>query len=83
MGGLDDDRGRHLAFAHPRQHAHAVEVGHDEIENQQIDPGPVDGQHPRQRRLAALDAFRLVAESPHHGFEQAALDGIVICDQDG
>ena len=46
-----------LEVAHPRQHAHAVEIGHDEIENQQIDMGLVGGLHARQRGLAALDTY--------------------------
>ncbi len=83
MRGLDDHRNRDLEVAHPRQHAHAVEIGHDEIENQQIDMGLVGGLHARQRRLAALDAFRLIAETARHGFEKPALDGIVVGDQNG
>ena len=37
----------------------------------------------RQRRLAALGDDRLVAEAAHHRLEKAALDGIVVDDENG
>ena len=83
MRGLHDDRRVDLAVAHALQHAHAVEIGHDEIEDQQIDAGLVGGLQARQSRLAAVDRLRLIAETPHHDFEQAALDGIIVGDQNG
>ena len=41
-----------LALAHAAEHAHAVEIGHDEIEDQEIDRGLARRLEPRQRRLA-------------------------------
>ena len=41
MRRLDDGGDRDVALAHPRQHAHAVEIGHDEIEDQEIDRRPI------------------------------------------
>ena len=81
MRGLHDDGRRDLLVAHARQHAHAVEIGHHEIENEKRDRGLVRLRQPRERLLSSLDCFRLIAESPHHGFEQAALNRIVVGDE--
>ncbi len=83
MRCLHDDRRVDLALAHALQHAHAVEIGHDEIEDQQIDAGLVGGLQARQSRLAAVDRLGLIAKSPHHDFQQAALNGIIVGDQNG
>ena len=78
MRGLDDGGHGDPALAHPREHAHAVEVGHDEIEHEEIDRRPVGRLQPRQRRLAGFGRLDLIAETAHHRLEQPALDGIVV-----
>ncbi len=81
MGGLHDDGNVEACLAHARQHAQAVEVGHHHVEHHAIDarrrrPGEqLDG------RIAALGQHGLVAEALDHGFEQPALDRIVVDDQ--
>ena len=52
-----------IPFAHASEHAHAVEIGHDEIENEQIDRRPVGASRRSQRRLAALDRFDVDSRS--------------------
>ena len=83
MCGLHDGRHRDLGVAHPGQHRHAVETGHDEVEDDEIDGRRVGRTQPRQRGLAAVDRFRVVAEPAHHGFQQTSLNGIVVDDKDG
>ena len=39
---------------------------------------PVGGLHARQARLARIGGLHIVAESARHGFEQSALNGIVV-----
>ena len=82
MRRLHDDRHCDAALAHPAEYAHAVEIGHDEIQNQDADRGLVRRVQPRHRRLAAVDRFHIVAEPAHHGIEQAPLDWIVVGNQD-
>ena len=65
------------------QHAHAVEVRHDEVEDHQVDRRLVPGLEPCQRPFAALDGFGGVAEPTHQRLQQTALDGVVVDDQDG
>jgi hypothetical protein len=75
---LDDCRDRDVALAHAREHAHAVEIGHHEVENEEIDRRPVDRLKTRQRAFARIHGFRIVTKPPRRRFEQSALDGIVI-----
>ena len=49
--GLHDRRNRDIALAHPRQHAHAVEIGHHEVEDDEIDRRSVAGLETRRARL--------------------------------
>ena len=78
MRRLDDRGDRDVALAHPREHPHAVEIGHDEIEDQEIDRRPVGRLEAGERRFARFHALRVVAKSSGHRLEKAALDGIVI-----
>jgi hypothetical protein len=64
--------------AHPRQHAHAVEIRHHEVENDKIDRRPVRSLETGQRSLARLRGFDVITESSGHRLKQPALDGIVI-----
>ena len=79
MRGLHDHRHGAAGLAHPRQHAEAVEIGHDEIEHHAVEALAAGQQ--RRGRFAALGDHRLVAELAHHVVEQAALNGIVIDDE--
>ena len=76
--GLRDRWNRDIALAHPRQHTHSVEIGHDEVEDDEIDRRTVAGLETRQRAFARLRGFDVIPESSSHRLEQAALDGIVI-----
>ena len=80
MRGLHDHRHVLAGLAHARQHAEAIEIGHDEIEHHAVEALAVRSAASRPASpLSAID--RLVAELPHHVVEQAALDGIVIDDE--
>ena len=79
MRGLHDHRNVDAGLAHPRQHAEAVEIGHDEIEHDAVEALAAGEQ--RRGLVAALGDHRLVAELAHHVVEQAALDRIVIDDE--
>ena len=78
MRRLHDDRRLQLLLAHFGEHAHAVEIGHDEIENEQRDRRRIRRLEAGQRELAAFDAFRLITEPTNHRLEEAPLHGIVI-----
>ena len=81
MGGLHDDRDVEAGFAHARQHAEAVEIGHHQVEHHAVD-GRLCG--PVSRRTAASPpsaSMAPVAEAADHGLEQAALDRIVVDDE--
>ncbi len=60
------------------EHAHAVEVGHHEVEDDAADPGAVLALEQPQRRFAAVGEHRLVAEAADHGVQEPALDRIVV-----
>ena len=79
MGGLHDDGNVEAGLAHARQHAEAVEVGHHQVEHHAIDALCPAKQG--QSRIAALGEEGLIAEALDHGFEQPALDGIVVDDE--
>ena len=76
--GLHDRGNRNVALAHAREHAHAVEIGHHQVENEEIDRRLFAGLKTRERRFARLEGFDLIAKSFGHRLEQAALNGIVI-----
>ena len=81
MRGLHDHRDADAEVAHAREHAVAVEIGHHQVEHDAVD-ARVGRGHGRDRRIAAVGDHHLVAEARRHAFEQAALHGIVIDDQD-
>ena len=81
-GRLNDGRRRKASRAHSSEHAHAVEIGHDEIENQEIYGVPVRVEKALNRRLAALERLRAIAEPLDEIDETAALDRIVVDDED-
>ena len=76
VGGLHDHRNGVAGLAQPRQHAEAIEIGHDQIEHDAIEALAAGQQG--GRRFAAVGNDRLVAELAHHVVEQAALNRIVI-----
>ena len=76
--GLHDHRRIDAALLEPAEQSHAVEVGHDEVENDAADSGAVLALEQAPRRLAALGEHRLVAEAADHGVQEPALDRIVV-----
>ena len=81
MRSLDDRGDRNFTLTHPRQHAHAVEIGHDEVEDQEIDRRPIARFETRERRFARFHSFGVVAKSSGHGLEQAPLNRIVVSNE--
>ena len=79
---LHDRRHRDLALAQALEHAHAVKIGHDKVENDEADRRTIGRLDPRQRRRARVYGFHVVAEPPRHRFQQAALNWIVVDDKD-
>ena len=80
--GLHDGGNGDVALAHAGEDGHAVEIGHHQIEYEEIDRRPVDRLQARQGRLSGVERLDLVAESPRHRLQQAALDGIVVDNED-
>ena len=80
--GLHDGGNRDVALAHAREHAHAVEIGHHQVENEEADRRPVGRLQARERRFARFERLDVVAEPPRHRLQQAALDGIVVDNED-
>ena len=78
--GLDDHRGVEAALAHLGEHAEPVEARHHEVEEHHV--GPLGAQE-RKAVRAVLGHLRREAESPHRGLGEAALDRIVVHDEDG
>ena len=72
MGGLHDDGDVEAGFADFRQHAHAVEAGHHEIEHHGVDDLCVRRGQRRDRGVAGVDDDGLIAASLHHVFDQTA-----------
>jgi hypothetical protein len=84
MSGLDDGWNDPILIAHPRQDRHPVEIGHDQIENQQIDRNRTRGRlEPLESLLATFSGFRPVTKAPDQGFKQPALNGVIINDEYG
>ena len=79
---LHDGGDRDIALAHAREHRHAVEIGHHQIENEEADRGPIGGLQASETRFARFQRFDVVAEAPRHRLQQAALDGIVVDNED-
>ena len=82
MRGLHDHRNAQPHVAHAREHAIAVEIGHHEIEDHGVDAAAVGSAEHRDRRIAAVGRHHVEAEAARHRFEQAALHGIVVDDED-
>ncbi len=80
---LHDGRHGDLALPHAGQDRHAVDLGHHQVADQQVHAGQVRRFEPGQGRRAAVEDLGVVAEATHHGFEQAALHGIVVDDENG
>src|SRR5271157_5646170 len=80
--GLHDGGNRNVALAYARKDSHAAEIGHHQIENEEVDRRPVNRLQARQRRLSGVERLDLVAEASRHRLEQAALDGIVVDNED-
>ena len=83
MRRLNDDRQGDVALAHGGEHAHAVEVGHDQVEDDERDRGALGGRQYGERRVAAFRQTRLISETADHGLEKPTLNGIVVDDQNG
>ncbi|MGY4482347.1 hypothetical protein ACVWWR_001538 [Bradyrhizobium sp. LM3.2] len=81
MGGLHDDGDAEARFADFRQHAHAVEAGHHEIEDDAVDNGRIGGGEDGDRGVAGIHDDRLIAAFLHHVFDQPAGYSVVIGDQ--
>ena len=78
-----NDRGNcDVALAHAREHPHAVEIGHHQIKNEEADRRPVGGLQTGESRFAGFERLDVVAEPPRHRLQQAALDGIVVDNED-
>ena len=83
MGGLHDDRDGAVELAELGEHRHAVEIGHDEIEDDQRKGLAVGPGQPGDRLLAAGSGGGAVPEPLDSGAEQPALHGIIVDDEDG
>ena len=83
MGGLHDHRHVDGGLAHFGEHAEAVEIGHDQIENDAIDPRAVGSGEQRQRTVAGVARERLVFELVQHALQEPALHRIVVDNEDG
>ena len=71
------------ALSQPRQHAHAVKIGHDEIENEKGHSRLCAMVQTGQSSLTPIDGLGVVAEAANHGFEEPSLNGVVVCNQNG
>ena len=81
MRRLHDRWNPPFLLAQPREDGHTVEIGHHEIEDQEIDRLARGRIEPRERRFAAFGGFRLIAETADESFEQTALHRVIIDDQ--
>ena len=81
LRGEHDDRRARFAFE-TIENAHAVEAGHDEIEQHEGDGGPVRPFQQLEGLLAGIRRSRLKAEALDGLFENAALGRIVVDDKD-
>ena len=83
MGGLHDHRDIEAGLAHARQHAEPVEVRHHQVEHHAIDARRLRTGEQADRGVAAVGGERQVAEALDHRLQQAALDRVVVDDEDG
>ena len=82
MGCLHDHRGVVFHGFEPVEHRHAIEIGHHEIENHHIDLRQSAVIEPVKRLRSPFHHFRRIAKTAHHFGEQAALDRIVVDDEE-
>ena len=82
MGGLNDDGDVEAGVAYARKNAHAVEARHHEVEQHGIDGRRIRVDQARDGAFAALHHDGLVAAALHHVLDKAALDRVVISNQD-
>ncbi len=80
--GLHNDGDGAVELAQLRQHGEAVDLGHDQVEDDEREDGVGSGQA-RQRFLAAGGDGRAIAEALNRSAEQPALDRVVVDDEDG
>ena len=83
IGRLDDDRNRQITFTQRCQHAHAVKFGHHQIKNHHVDGIAIWPAQQPQGRITGFGCQGLIAKAAQHRFQQTALYGIVINNQDG
>ncbi len=81
MRGLHDYRNVASGLFHAGHHAEPVEVRHHQVEDHAVDPLAFGSAEEFRRRIAAIRSERLVAETLHHVFDEAALNRIVVDDQ--
>ena len=85
MGGLHDDGEIEAGVADFRQHAHAVEAGHHEVEQQRVDALTL-AVRPGQKfdnGIAGVDHDGFIAAFLHHVLNQTTLYGVVVGNQNG
>src|SRR6516225_5787768 len=82
MRGLHDHGNVKAGLADFRQNTHAVEAGHDEVKHHRIDRGRIRAGQQGYRRVSAVHHHRFIAAFLHHVFDQPALYGVVVRDQD-
>ena len=83
MGGLHDDGKLAVHLAQLGENPHAVEIGHDEVEDDQRDRVAVGAGKQGDGSFAAFERDGRVAHALNRCGQQAALDGIVVDDEDG
>jgi hypothetical protein len=83
MSGLHDDGDVQTSFTNLCEDTKAVEAGHHEIEHDRIDRLRVGRGQECDRGIAAIDDQGLVTAFLHHVFNQTALYGVVIGNQNG
>ncbi len=77
----DDDRDVALGFAELRQHRHAVDLGHDQVEDYEGDGLAIGAVQEIEGGGTAVDGDRLVAHALDRGGKQTPLDGVVVDDK--
>ena len=83
MGGLHDDGDVQACFTHFCKHAEPVEAGHHEVEHDRVDRLRIGGGQQGHGGVAAIDDEGLIAALLHHVFNQTALHGVVVGNQNG
>ena len=80
MRRLHDGRNDALLVAQALQHRHAIDIRHDEVENQKVDVRRARFK-PLQRGRAAVERFALIAKTANKRFQNATLHWIVVDNQ--